>query len=1312
MRNRQMEGRNSDAAPHPAAALMTAQYLLLGSLSLGADAVAQTTCPAGPVTRSGTACTVTPGSTVNVLSASQPGLDAENPGGAITANGVFLNLGGTGSTLPRSYVGAIAGNGGRIVFDGSTITTVQAATGQQGLVASGAGSVATATGSRITLGLTTTVNDNIGVLATGGGTVQMIASSVATQGAGGAGNHALNASGLGSSITFTGGTISTAGRGSFGVRVDAGAGATIGPGTSIATTGTITSGGSAIGSHGLWASGTAASGGTLVPSRIDATGVSIVTGDPAVGTASGTSAAGVRIENGAAVSLTDVSISTRGSGTTVNPAAGVLVMSGSSVRMQGNNVVTATGQFGHGLSVQGAGSTATVNGGSFQVNGSRSIALDVSAGGAATVDSASIAAGSGASIGAQIDGAGSTLRATNTTISASNATAHGLRASAGATVNLSQGSVTSRGINANAIFAANSTVVANDIAILTTGDGNAMAVLADLGSAITVTNASIATQGTVSAGDRRPHALAARNPGGQLTVRGSTAQTAGDEAMGVVADDGGSVVLENVSVTTSGTLALGAYAVVEQAGAQFPAAISAQGSTIRTTGSRAYGAMAQRSFLEAPATIGLLDTTVVTAGADAVGLRAISGGVITSSASSVATQGASAHGALARDTGSLISLAQTPVTVTGSQAHGAVAQNGGRIVGDGAVIRVSGGAGMGLFALGDPGPAAEIELARSSVASTAGPAIGVAGLANITLTDTTVSGNGNWLRVATIDDFPLLAGPDAPLGGIPDPDTLLGNPVAVQPLAPAAATPGLASITVSGSTLTGAATTAPDSMSNVTLQSNTLWTMTGNSNITNLTNTASQIVYSPPIANVYKTLTVSNYVGGAGSVVALNTFLAGDGAPSDLLVISGTATGQSALRISNTGGPGALTQASGIKVVDAVSGGTTAASAFTLAGRAVAGPYEYRLFRGGTAAGEADNWYLRSEKDPEPPPPVPPDPGPPGPVPPGPPPEPPQPPKPLYRPEVAAYLANQRLAGQMFVHSMHDRLGEPQYIETQQFENEDDKRRALWLRMTGKWDKTHSKDGEFDVSSDMFLLQGGGDLAQWKLGSETDRLHLGAMAGFGNSRSTARADGNPYKARGSVEGYSVGIYGTWFENNETKLGTYVDTWFQYGWFKNKVEGDDLPQVKYDARGWAVSGEVGYAFKLRNDWVLEPQAQLIYLRYDQDSVAEANGTSVGRADSNGTIGRLGMRAHRTYEMKNGRKIQPFVTVNWWHTDTDSSVSFNQLPVGSLYPRDRYELKLGVHADFTKGWTGWTNVAGSWGAQDYRQYAARIGVKYTW
>ncbi|MGH8816652.1 MAG: autotransporter outer membrane beta-barrel domain-containing protein, partial [Achromobacter pestifer] len=236
--------------------------------------------------------------------------------------------------------------------------------------------------------------------------------------------------------------------------------------------------------------------------------------------------------------------------------------------------------------------------------------------------------------------------------------------------------------------------------------------------------------------------------------------------------------------------------------------------------------------------------------------------------------------------------------------------------------------------------------------------------------------------------------------------------------------------------------------------------------------------------------------------------------------------------------------------------------------------------------------------------------------------------------------------------------------------------------------------------------------AQWKLFSDTDRLHFGAMIGYGTADSTARADGNPYKAKGRVEGYSAGLYGTWFQNDESRLGAYVDTWFQYGWFNNRVTGTDLPRVDYDSQAWAISAETGYAFRLRGDWILEPQAQLIYVDSNTDSVTEANGTRVNQADSHGTITRLGVRTHSTFDLGNGRQAQPFVTLNWWHSNAGSSVSFNQLPVDDLYPKDRYELKVGVHANFTKGWTGWVNASGSWGAQDYHQYTARIGAKYTW
>lgn len=35
------------------------------------------------------------------------------------------------------------------------------------------------------------------------------------------------------------------------------------------------------------------------------------------------------------------------------------------------------------------------------------------------------------------------------------------------------------------------------------------------------------------------------------------------------------------------------------------------------------------------------------------------------------------------------------------------------------------------------------------------------------------------------------------------------------------------------------------------------------------------------------------------------------------------------------------------------------------------------------------------------------------------------------------------------------------------------------------------------------------------------------------------------------------------------------------------------------------------------------------------------------------------------------------------------------LGALYPKNRYELIVGMHAGFTNGWTGGVNASGSWG-----------------
>ena len=108
-------------------------------------------------------------------------------------------------------------------------------------------------------------------------------------------------------------------------------------------------------------------------------------------------------------------------------------------------------------------------------------------------------------------------------------------------------------------------------------------------------------------------------------------------------------------------------------------------------------------------------------------------------------------------------------------------------------------------------------------------------------------------------------------------------------------------------------------------------------------------------------LTTTSYIG-AGGTIAMNTFLGADGSPSDKLVINGgSATGNSFLRITNAGGPGAETVANGITVVQAINGGATTPGAFTLPGEVRAGAFDYRLFRGGLDPNSSPNdWFLRS----------------------------------------------------------------------------------------------------------------------------------------------------------------------------------------------------------------------------------------------------------------------------------------------------------------------------------------------------------------
>jgi autotransporter family porin len=300
-----------------------------------------------------------------------------------------------------------------------------------------------------------------------------------------------------------------------------------------------------------------------------------------------------------------------------------------------------------------------------------------------------------------------------------------------------------------------------------------------------------------------------------------------------------------------------------------------------------------------------------------------------------------------------------------------------------------------------------------------------------------------------------------------------------------------------GATLTGWVDPA-----DVNIDAASTWNMTADSlvNDVNLAGTIN-IVTSPSMpTSLGHTLTVNNWNGQGGTVV-LNTVLGNDTSVTDKIVVNGDTHGNTFVKVNNIGGGGAQT-VEGIRVVEVsgVSDGT-----FTQSGRIVAGAYDYSLVKKST------DWFLTSLNAP---PPL-------------------EPAAPIVRPESASYTANLAAASTLFITRLHDRLGEPQYTDALTGEQ---KVTSMWLRQVGGHNDWKDSSGQISTQSNRYVVQLGGDVAQWSSGDQ-QRWHIGLMAGYGNNQSNSHSNTTGYSSEGSVNGYSAGLYATWYHIGVIAFGT-------------------------------------------------------------------------------------------------------------------------------------------------------------------------------
>jgi outer membrane autotransporter protein len=542
-----------------------------------------------------------------------------------------------------------------------------------------------------------------------------------------------------------------------------------------------------------------------------------------------------------------------------------------------------------------------------------------------------------------------------------------------------------------------------------------------------------------------------------------------------------------------------------------------------------------------------------------------------------------------------------------------------------------------------------------------------------------------------------------------------------------------------GTVLTGALKQrATGHINALTLDADSTWNVRGDSSLGTLVN-AGTVAFVPPASSTdFKTLTVQNYQGG-GTLV-LNTRLGDDTSATDKLVIDGgSATGNTALRVINADGAGGQT-VTGIRLVETLNGGTTAADAFHLdaassgfrasAGTLAVNGYEYSLVRGGHG-GVATDWYLTSSTA------LAPDltdaPATAG-----------QalwPQRPAARnvsPESGAYLGNRLASARFFSHSLRDRVAAPGYggaaayaatgtggdggdasADTRALDNAG---RGLWTRVEGRQDSgLRMAQGRVNMDTDSTILQLGGDLIKAPL-SQGGAVYAGLMGGYGDARTTSnstlrRPDGATaqVRARGKVSGYSVGLYGTVYQNDATRMGAYADTWLQFGRYANQINSE-LGSARYHSTVWSAAVEAGYAVKPFADGstlgpvVVEPHAQLIYSRYDAQD-ATLQGTRLRSGSDNAWNSRIGVRLYPQVA-PNAPAVRPFLEANWLHSFGDPSVNMGPNTLDAALSRNSLELKLGAEGQVSRAVQVAGHVFGQAGNSNQRGYGGMVNLGYRW
>lgn len=372
-----------------------------------------------------------------------------------------------------------------------------------------------------------------------------------------------------------------------------------------------------------------------------------------------------------------------------------------------------------------------------------------------------------------------------------------------------------------------------------------------------------------------------------------------------------------------------------------------------------------------------------------------------------------------------------------------------------------------------------------------------------------------------------------------------------------------------------------------------------------------------------------NYFGRDGRLW-MDSRLAQDDSPTDLLTIAGDASGTTYVRIYNLGGDGAVTTGDGIQVITIA--GNSPGNAFVLDGdyigfdgrtATVGGAYGYSLYHNALSDPDDGNWYLRSTLS-----------------------DPFSSSRaliPRWQPGAVMYetyaqvirhmnrpsTLRQRVGNRFWAGTSHRDRGV--CCLTEAVEKTIDGG-GVWIRGAGAYNEMapeHST-GRAEWQQDYGLTQLGVDFSV-DPSVYGGRLILGLFGQY--AYADTELDAFFSHGQFDTENYGIGGTATWYGHQ----GTYVDVQAQFNWYDTDLLSYELYYLATgsDAVGFSFSAEAGHTIKLCDYYALTPQVQLTYNAEELDDIYDVYDVYMKDVDNHGGAARFGV----AFEQRVSRRKSP-------------------------------------------------------------------------